>query len=95
MLTVFLLVRNTEQIRKQTWQDYYFVKTVFSVCMLLCVTDIWLGKVSVNTTKVVLQSINIQIEFYFLPLYVSVLMGPSSGSTIIIRLKLFELPNMD
>jgi hypothetical protein len=56
---------------------------------------IWLGTVPVNTTKVVLQSINTDIEFYFLPLHVSVFMEPPSGSIIIIRLKLFELPNMD
>jgi hypothetical protein len=43
--------------------------------------------------KVVLQSINTQIEFYFL--HVSVLMGPSSGSIVIVRLKLFELLNVD
>jgi hypothetical protein len=55
----------------------------------------WLGKLFVNITKAVLQSINIQIEVCFLPLHVSVLMGPSSGSIMIIRLKLFELPNMD
>jgi hypothetical protein len=50
---------------------------------------------SVNTTKVVVQSINTQIKCYFLPLYVSALMGPSSGSIMIVRVKLFELPNMD
>jgi hypothetical protein len=38
-------------------------------------------KVSVNTTNVVIQSINTQIEFFiFLPLHVWVLMGPSSGN---------------
>jgi hypothetical protein len=55
----------------------------------------WLGKVSVNTTKVVFQSINIQIESHFIPLHVSVLMGPSSGNIMIVRQKLFELPNTD
>jgi hypothetical protein len=55
----------------------------------------WLGKISVNTTEVGLPSINTQIEFHFLPLHTSVLMGPSSGTNIIVPLKLFELPNMD
>jgi hypothetical protein len=42
---------------------------------------LWQGKVSVNTTKVVIQSINTKIEFFiFLSLHVSVLMGPSSGT---------------
>jgi hypothetical protein len=34
------------------------------------ICSIWLGKVSVNATEVVLKSINTHIEFYFLPLHV-------------------------
>jgi hypothetical protein len=45
----------------------------------------WQGEVSVNTTNVILQSISTETEFYFLPLHVSVLMGPSSGSIMIVR----------
>jgi hypothetical protein len=38
---------------------------VFTVRILLCVTNIWKGKVSLDITNVVLQSINIQIQFLF------------------------------
>jgi hypothetical protein len=61
----------------------------FIVCILLCVTNIWQGKVSVNITNVVLQSINTQIEFNFLP-HVLVFMGPSLCGIMIIWLKLLN-----
>jgi hypothetical protein len=70
-------------VRVTTW-----LRMIYRVLM-------YVGKVSVNTTNLVLYSINTQTEFYFLLLHVSVLMGPSSGSIMIVRLKLFELPNMD
>jgi hypothetical protein len=37
-------------------------ETIFTVCILLCVTSKWQDKVSVNATNVVIQSINTQIE---------------------------------
>jgi hypothetical protein len=35
-----------------------FIPDIFTVCILLCVTNLWLGKVSVNTAKMVLRLIN-------------------------------------
>jgi small neutral amino acid transporter SnatA (MarC family) len=61
----------------------------------VCVLNVWQGKVSVNTTNVGLNSVNTQTEFYFLPLHVPVLTGPSSGSIMIVWLQLFEFQNMD
>jgi hypothetical protein len=39
---------------------------IFTGCILLCVISKWQGKVSDNTTNVVIQSISTQIEFHFL-----------------------------
>jgi hypothetical protein len=58
---------------------------IFTTCILLCVTNMWQGKASSNTTDMVLLSVDTQIESYFLPLHVSVLMGPSSGGIMIIQ----------
>jgi hypothetical protein len=46
---------------RTNWTDSFF----FIVCVLLLVTNLWQGKVSVNTTNVVLQSISTQIKFFF------------------------------
>jgi hypothetical protein len=62
----------------------------FGEDLTVSIVNIWQGKISVNTANVVLQSVNNQIEFYFLPLHVSVVMRPSSGSIMIVRLKLLN-----
>jgi hypothetical protein len=60
------------------WIDLIFF--IFTVCILLCVTTIWLGNVSVNTTRKMISKLKSISEFCCLPLHVSVLMGPSTGS---------------
>jgi hypothetical protein len=56
----------------------------------------WQGKVSINTTNVVIQSFNTEAEFYF-PTAICFRSSWDHHQAIIMieRLKLFELPNTD
>jgi hypothetical protein len=47
-----------------------------TVCILLCVTNIRQGKVFVITTKVVIQSVNTQMEFFYFPTAKCLMMVP-------------------
>jgi hypothetical protein len=69
-------------VMKISCEHYAYSYIFFTVCILLCVTSICFGNVIRQHNRNGFSISITQIEFIFLQLHVSVLMGPTSGSII-------------
>jgi hypothetical protein len=80
---------------KDNEQQKYFQLTIYSHSRWQSYR--WQGKVSVNTTNIVIQSINTQIEIFLFSCRCMFLSSWDHHQAVIMieQLKLFELPNMD